>query len=451
MTLERQTLHVMDDKQRVALVETITIDASAAPTALPAVTQRYQFGNHLGTALLELDETAAVLTYEEYYPFGSTSYQAGASVAEVSLKRYRYTGKERDTETGLYYYGARYYAPWIGRWTACDPIGIKDGPNLYAYCRNNPIVMHDPTGTDGQKPPDTTGLSNTGWEEISRELHKAAEKAAHLQPKLRPHIPVAPPAPRLTLPKQLPATPLQPGPLKLELSQLDPPRWSFVRDSADNDNWDNDDDNQDKKDDSVKDKDKGTTPVKKQDDDDDDKVKLGVDFSAQYNPGDWSKNAAGRWTNLPSAELQLVFLARNASLHTWKGLPHLDELSIFKEPSGLADFKYHGKNDAGDYADPPLFAFQVNLLNLAWKRGSSDFIELGFPGQFGVDLSGTLKGQQALELDIHLDPALKKLTSQKVTFFGTGSFGGTAWSPDPGQRVKGVSSLGAGFGLKGSW
>jgi len=64
---------------------------------------------------------------------------------------------------------------------------------------------------------------------------------------------------------------------------------------------------------------------------------------------------------------------------------------------------------------------------------------------------GTLKGQQAVELDIHLDPALKKLTSQKITFFGTGSFGGTAWSPDPEQRVKGVSALSAGFGLKGSW
>ena len=149
VTLERQSLHVMDDKQRVALVETVTADESAAPSTLPVVTQRYQFGNHLGSALLELDETAAVITYEEYYPFGSTSYQAGRSAAEVSLKRYRYTGKEKDDETGLYYQGARYYAPWIGRWTACDPIGIKDGPNLYAYCSDNPIVLHDPTGTQG--------------------------------------------------------------------------------------------------------------------------------------------------------------------------------------------------------------------------------------------------------------------------------------------------------------
>ena len=77
VTLERHTLHVMDDKQRVALVETITINAKAAPAPCPSTTIRYQFGNHLGTACLELDETGAVITYEEYYPYGSTSYQAG--------------------------------------------------------------------------------------------------------------------------------------------------------------------------------------------------------------------------------------------------------------------------------------------------------------------------------------------------------------------------------------
>ena len=47
--------------------------------------------------------TAQIISYEEYYPYGSTSYQAGRSAAEVSLKRYRYTGMERDEETGLYH------------------------------------------------------------------------------------------------------------------------------------------------------------------------------------------------------------------------------------------------------------------------------------------------------------------------------------------------------------
>src|SRR5262249_26634944 len=92
VTLARETLHVRDDKKRVALVETKTVDAAAAPGSLPSTVTRYQFDNHLGTACLELDETGNVITYEEYYPFGSTSYQAGRTLAEVSLKRYRYTG-----------------------------------------------------------------------------------------------------------------------------------------------------------------------------------------------------------------------------------------------------------------------------------------------------------------------------------------------------------------------
>jgi RHS repeat-associated protein len=146
ITLERQTLHVMDNKRRVALAETKTIDATVPTGALPSSVTRYQFDNHLGSAVLELDDNAAIISYEEYYPYGSTSYQAGRSAAEVSLKRYRYTGKERDDETGLYYHGARYYAPWIGRWTSCDPGGLVDGTNPYQYGRANPIRFIDSSG-----------------------------------------------------------------------------------------------------------------------------------------------------------------------------------------------------------------------------------------------------------------------------------------------------------------
>jgi RHS repeat-associated protein len=139
VTLERQTLHVMDDKRRVAMMETNTT-GGAAPIL------RYQFDNHLGSASLELDARAAIISYEEYYPYGSTSFQAVAGAVQVSPKRYRYTGKERDEETGFYYHGARYYASWLGRWTTCDPIGLVDGVNMYACARANPIRYHDKTG-----------------------------------------------------------------------------------------------------------------------------------------------------------------------------------------------------------------------------------------------------------------------------------------------------------------
>lgn len=150
ITLERRSLHVSDGGRLVCLVETTTIDGKAAPGALPSSTSRYQFGNELDSAVLELDPAAAVISYEEYYPYGSTSFQSGPSAAEVSLKRYRYTGKERDAESGLYYYGARYYMPWLGRWTAADPAGVSAGPNLYGYVRDRPTCRVDPHGTDDQ-------------------------------------------------------------------------------------------------------------------------------------------------------------------------------------------------------------------------------------------------------------------------------------------------------------
>jgi len=138
---ERESLHVMDDQQRIALVETRTQGSDPAPRQLI----RYQHGNHLGSASLELDETGQILSYEEYSPYGSTTYQATRT---ETPKRYRYTGKERDEETGLSYHGARYYAPWLGRWTAADPEGLVDGADLYVYARNNPVRYVDPNGME---------------------------------------------------------------------------------------------------------------------------------------------------------------------------------------------------------------------------------------------------------------------------------------------------------------
>src|SRR5262249_35421045 len=145
--LERETLHIMDDKQRIALVETRTKGNDGSPPQLI----RYQLGNHLGSASLELDDNAIVISYEEYCPYGSTSYQAVNKDIKAAAKRYRYTGKERDEESGLYYYGARYYAPWLGRWASCDPAGMVDGLVLYAYSRNNPTSFTDPQGREAQE------------------------------------------------------------------------------------------------------------------------------------------------------------------------------------------------------------------------------------------------------------------------------------------------------------
>jgi RHS repeat-associated protein len=146
VTLQRETLHVEAVGQVVCFVETRTIGSDPAPAQLV----RYQYANHLGSASLELDDQAQIISYEEYFPFGSTSYQAVRSKAETP-KRYRYTSKERDEENDLYASGARYYSPWLGRWTACDPAGAVDGPDPYAFVRNNPVILNDPDGRQSKE------------------------------------------------------------------------------------------------------------------------------------------------------------------------------------------------------------------------------------------------------------------------------------------------------------
>ncbi|MEV5010074.1 SpvB/TcaC N-terminal domain-containing protein [Streptomyces sp. NPDC055692] len=137
--LERETLHVLDDRQRIAIVETAT-----TPVRVPRI--RYQVGNQVGSACVELDQAGGLISYEDYHPYGTTAFQAGRSAAEVGLKRYRYTGKERDDETGFTYHGARYYAPWLGRWASADPSGLADTVNVYAFTRGRPTGLVDPDG-----------------------------------------------------------------------------------------------------------------------------------------------------------------------------------------------------------------------------------------------------------------------------------------------------------------
>ncbi len=154
LIFERETVHLTDDTRRIALFETTTVDAND-PTLVVAPRQRYQLDNHLGSSNLELDETAVVISYEEYHPYGTTSLWLADSAAEISAKRYRYTGKEKDEETALYYHGARYYACWLVRWTSCDPVAMRSSTNPYLYVHDAPVSLVDPNGKDPVLPNDT--------------------------------------------------------------------------------------------------------------------------------------------------------------------------------------------------------------------------------------------------------------------------------------------------------
>jgi RHS repeat-associated protein len=147
--LERETLHILDDKNRIALVETKTIDNDANDnTSLKAQIIRYQYSNHLGSACVELDDKLNIVSYEEYHPYGTTSYQAMNDQINPVFKRYRYTGLERDEENGFGYHQARYYVPWVGRWLNPDPVKSNLMNSQYTLSRDNPINFRDPSGLE---------------------------------------------------------------------------------------------------------------------------------------------------------------------------------------------------------------------------------------------------------------------------------------------------------------
>jgi RHS repeat-associated protein len=163
------SLSLKDERQRFVMVEKTNIPGHH-------LLVRYLHDSHQGSCTLETDESGNVITYEEYHPFGTSSYQATNAGILSSSKRYRYTCMERDDETGLSYHNARYYIPWLGRWLSPDPIGIEDGVNVYAYCRNNPVGNTDKEGTqidektpqeDNSQPQPSS--DDTGWPKLPEQ------------------------------------------------------------------------------------------------------------------------------------------------------------------------------------------------------------------------------------------------------------------------------------------
>jgi RHS repeat-associated protein len=104
----------------------------------------YYHTDHLGSTRLITDSDRNIIAAVIYHPFGEPSIEEGS-------EHYLFTGKERDA-TGLYYYGARYYDPGIGRFITRDPLAgtfsLPQTLNRYTYCANNPSKYIDPAGLD---------------------------------------------------------------------------------------------------------------------------------------------------------------------------------------------------------------------------------------------------------------------------------------------------------------
>jgi RHS repeat-associated protein len=119
--------------QRVA--RKTQIDTNPAETT-------YYFNNHLGSAEAIADANGVIIDQIEYYPYGS--------IRNVGKERYSYTGKEKDSATGQYYYEARYYEGLTNHFTQADTVTPNiynpQSLNKYSYAYNNPVVYLDPSG-----------------------------------------------------------------------------------------------------------------------------------------------------------------------------------------------------------------------------------------------------------------------------------------------------------------
>lgn len=140
--LANNHLHVMDDQQRIALVRRGPAHPDNAGPPM-----QYHLGDHLGSSSVVIGgdnaSANAFVNSEEYFPYGETSF------GSFGRKRYRYTGKERDEESGWSYHSARFYIPWLATWASVDPGYTRFhewSPYNYANC--NPLRFADLSGHD---------------------------------------------------------------------------------------------------------------------------------------------------------------------------------------------------------------------------------------------------------------------------------------------------------------
>ena len=182
-TQETNTLHVIDNQSRIAMVRA---GNPFADDTTPAV--KFHVGDHLGNSSVVISDNGDWINREEYTPYGETSF------GSFARKRYRFTGRERDEESGLSYHGARYYPPWLARWLSCDPVGIAGGLNPYRYASGRPIGRVDPSGmqdepieTPAESPPQVSGYdANAVDPTYSNYYHSPEQSTASSPPEVSP-------------------------------------------------------------------------------------------------------------------------------------------------------------------------------------------------------------------------------------------------------------------------
>jgi RHS repeat-associated protein len=148
----------------------------------------YYFSDHLGSHGVVENATGTTCEQDiDYYPYGGVENDYCPNVAQ----NYKFTGKERDSESGLDYFGARHYGSSLGRFLQADPFTVTPGRivdpqqfNLYAYVRNNPLRHIDPTGMlidDSQ----LSDKDKKKWQQVQNVANQKDQNGNYLHPELQ--------------------------------------------------------------------------------------------------------------------------------------------------------------------------------------------------------------------------------------------------------------------------
>jgi RHS repeat-associated protein len=136
--------------RRIAMVD-LSVSGTNCQGTPPDCARYYFYPDHLGsTSVLASAGGTTTLHDADYYPFGGERIFTSSSIDP----HYRFTGKERDGETGLDYFGARFFGNVLGRFLSPDDTlndQHEEDPkswNLYSYVRNNPLSNTDPSGQE---------------------------------------------------------------------------------------------------------------------------------------------------------------------------------------------------------------------------------------------------------------------------------------------------------------
>ena len=130
-------------------IRELMITAGTSPAMLEVDQEVYlPIHDHRGNVvtLIHADTRNVIETYR-YSSFGEEEiFDCNGENKTLALSPWRFSGKRVDPETGWVFFGRRFYDPEVGRWTTPDPLWFEDGPNLYAYVQNNPMIFIDPNG-----------------------------------------------------------------------------------------------------------------------------------------------------------------------------------------------------------------------------------------------------------------------------------------------------------------